>query len=238
MQANKTFATIASGAVALLWIAGAQSSSADEFRIGLQAGIPAWSMDADAPLFGASATLEPDASPAAGVVGQYIIHSGDGSAGDFFVGVEAGIAAENGSGEEQIAILGTGVDLVAEPAWTMDVAWLAGFSLGEEALGRTFANPVVFGSVGASYAKTDLGVAVPALGLTGGDEAKHFGWKVGAGLQIDIGESATLQVRGNYAYYEARTYRDQGVSVDIEPSAFEVRATLLYRFDYCDLLGC
>ena len=81
-------------------------------------------------------------------------------------------------------------------------------------------------------------MTLPDLGLTGGDEGKHFGLKFGAGVEFDVGASAMLQVRANYAVYEERAYRDQGVSLDVEPGAFEIRATLLYRFDHCVLLGC
>ena len=227
---------VAVATLAWLGVAGAQASIGDEFRVGVQAGIPSWSMDVEVPLLNESVRLDADVEPSAGIVGQYIMQSDDGS---FFVGIEAGIGTENASGQEQLTLLGAPVDVSAELGWVADVAWLAGFDLGDTDLfGTGFGNVSVFGSVGASYAKGEIGVTLPSLGLTGSDEAKHFGWKAGAGVEIEIGEAAILQVRANYTDYETRTYRDQGIGLDVEPGAFEVRATLLYRFDYCDLLGC
>ena len=225
-------------ATALLGILCVQATLADEFRIGAQAGLPGWSFDVSVPLLGQSTSVEPDAEPSIGIVGQYIMRSGDGDDGDFFVGIEASFGAESASGMDQLTLLGTPVEVVAETAWVTDVSWLAGFNLGETTALGNVGDVTVFGSVGATYAKGEIGVTLPDLGLTGGDEGKHFGLKVGAGVEFDLGTSTTLQVRANYAYYEDRAYRDQGVSLDVEPGAFEIRATLLYRFDYCALLGC
>lgn len=219
-------------AVALVGIVGAQAAFGDEFRIGAQAGLPGWSFDVGVPVLGEFTTVEPDAEPSVGIVGQYIIRSGEGDDdSNFFVGVEASFGAEGVSGMERLTLLGTAVDVVAEIAWVADVAWLAGFNLGDTVAFDGIGDMTVFGSLGATYAKGEIGVTVPDLGLSGGDEGKHFGLKAGVGLEFDLGTSATLQVRANYAYYEGRTYRDQGVSLDVEPGAFEVRATLLYRID-------
>ena len=229
---------MAAAILALGGLVGAQAVVADEFRVGVQGGLPVWSFDVGVPALGQSTTVDPDMEPSFGVVGQYIIRSGAGDDGNFYVGVEGSFGAESASGMDRLTLLGANVELVTETAWVADVAWLAGFNLGETTVLGGIGDVTVFGSVGASYAKADLGVALPDLGLAGGDEGKHFGWKAGAGVEFDIGTSATLQVRANYTYYEDRTYRDQGVSLDVEPGAFEVRATLLYRVDYCALLGC
>ena len=229
---------IAACGLALTALLGAQAAIAGEFRVGVQGGVPSWSYDVGVAALGQSTTVDPDIEPSLGVVGQYVIRSGAGGDDNFYVGVEASFGAESASGTDQLNLLGANVELVAETAWVADVAWLAGFNLGETDLLGGMGDVTVFGSVGASYAKADLGVALPELNLSGGDEGKHFGWKAGAGVEFDIGASATLQLRANYTDYEGRTYRDQGVSLDVEPGAFEVRATLLYRVDHCALLGC
>lgn len=226
------------GTLALLGTFCAQATFADEFRVGAQAGLPGWSYDVSVPLLGQSTSVEPDAEPSIGIVAQYIMRSGDGDDGDFFVGIEASYGAESVSGVDRLTLLGAAVDVVAETTWVTDVSWLAGFNLAETTAFGNVGDVTVFGSIGATYAKGEIGVTLPELGLSGGDEGKHFGVKVGAGVEFDLGTSTTLQVRANYAYYEDRAYRDQGVSLDVEPSAFEIRATLLYRFDHCALLGC
>ena len=224
--------------VALVGILGTGAALGDEFRIGAQAGLPGWTFDVGVPVLGQSTSVEPDAEPSFGVVAQYIMRAGDGDDGDFFVGVEASFGAEGVSGMDRLTLLGTAVDVVAETAWVADVSWLAGLDLGKTTAFGGVGDVTVFGSIGASYAMGEIGVSLPDLGLTGGDEGKHFGLKAGVGVEFDIGTSATLQVRANYAYYEERAYRDQGVSLDVEPGAIEVRATLLYRVDHCVLLGC
>ncbi|MCE2459480.1 MAG: outer membrane beta-barrel protein [Pseudomonadales bacterium] len=225
-------------AVALLGVLCAQVTLGDEFRIGAQGGLPGWTYDVGVAALGESTSVDADLEPSFGVVGQYILRSGDGDDGNFYVGVEASFGAENASGMDGLSLLGTRVDVLAETAWVTDVGWIAGFNLGETAAFGGVGDLKVFGSVGATYAQGEIGVTLPDLGISGGDEGKHFGVKFGAGVEFDLGASATLQVRANYAYYEERAYRDQGVSLDVEPVAFEVRATLLYRVDPCTLLGC
>ena len=225
-------------AAALLGTLCAQATFADEFRVGAQTGLPGWSFDVGVPLLGQSTSVEPDTEPSIGVVGQYIMRSGDGDDGNFFVGVEASFGTESGSGMDRLTLLGTAVDVVAETAWVTDVSWLAGFNLAETTAFGNVGDVTVFGSIGATYAKGEIGVTLADLGLSGGDEVKHFGLKVGGGVEFDVGESMTLQVRANYAHYEDRAYRDQGVRLDVDPGAFEIRATLLYRMDYCALFNC
>ena len=119
-----------------------------------------------------------------------------------------------------------------------DVLWLAGFDLGEvSAFGGQLGDVSVFGLLGGSYAGGEVSVTIPSLDATGSDDAKHFGWKFGAGAEFDVSESVALQVRATYTLYEESTYRDQGVSIGVEPGAVEVRASLLYRFDAGDLFG-
>ena len=223
-------------AVALAGVLGGQAAFGDEFRVGAQLGVPGWSFDAGVPALGESTSVEPDAEPSFGIVGQYIMRSGD--AGNFYVGIEAAFGSEGVSGMDRLTLLGTAVDVVAETAWVADVSWLAGFDLDQTAAFGDVGDVTVFGSFGATYAKGEVGVALPELALAGSDDGKHFGLKAGIGLEFDLGTSLTLQVRANYAYYEDRAYRDQGVSLDVEPGAVEVRATLLYRIDYCALLDC
>lgn len=225
-------------AMALLGVLCAQATYPDEFRVGAQAGVPGWSFDVAVPLLGQSTSVEPDVEPSFGLVGQYIMRSGDGDDGNFFVGIEASVGAESVSGMDRLTLLGTAVDVVAETAWVTDVSWLAGFNLAETTVFGNVGDITVFGSLGATYAKGEIGVTLPDLGLTGGDEGKHFGLKAGAGVEFDLGTSTTLQIRANYAQYEDRAYRDQGISLDVEPGAFEIRATLLYQVDHCVLLGC
>lgn len=228
---------VASAGFVLAGVLGTHAALGDEFRVGVQAGVPSWSFDVGVSALGRSTGLDPDVEPSIGVAGQYIIGSSE-SDGGFYVGVEGSFGTESASATDRLELLGASIDVMAETAWVVDVAWLAGFSLGETAALGGLGDLTVFGSVGASYAKGAIGVSVPDLDLAGGDEGKHFGWKAGAGVEFAIGKSATLQVRANYADYEDRTYRDQGVSLEVEPDAFELRATLLYRFDYCGLFRC
>ena len=227
--------TVAAAVCGVLW---AQATLGDEFRIGVQGGLPGWTYDVGVAALGESTGVEPDTEPSIGIVGQYILRAGDGDDGGFYVGVEASFGAESASGKDQLTLLGSTVDVVAETAWVTDVGWITGFNLGETAVFGGVGDLKVFGSVGATYAKGEIGVTLPDLGLSGGDESTHFGLKFGAGVEFDLGTSAMLQVRANYAFYEERAYRDQGVSLDVEPGALEVRATLLYRMDPCSLLGC
>ena len=222
------------GAVLLLL---GTSAAADEFRVGAQAGIPNWSMDIEVSLLSVSASADPGVSPSAGLVAQYVTKTDDEVENGFFTGVEAGFTSESGSGSEELTLLGTQVEVDAEVSWVADLLWLAGFDLGDGVLGGQFGDVSVFGLVGASYAGGEVGVTVPALDATGSDDAKHFGWKFGAGAEFDVSESVALQVRATYTLYEESTYRDQGISLGVEPGAFEVRASLLYRFDAGDLFG-
>ena len=73
-------------AVALLGVLFAQATLGDEFRIGAQAGLPAWTFDVGVAALGQSTSVEPDAEPSFGVVGQYILGSGGGDDGNFYVG--------------------------------------------------------------------------------------------------------------------------------------------------------
>lgn len=223
------------GAVVLLL---GTSAAADEFRVGAQAGIPNWSMDIEVPLLSVSASADPGANPSAGLVAQYVTRTDDEVDDGFYVGVEAGFTSESGSGAEEITLLGTPAQVDTEVSWVADLLWLAGFDLGDvSALGGRLGDVSVFGLVGASYAGGEVGVTIPSLDVTGSDDAKHFGWKFGAGAEFDVGESLALQVRATYALYEESTYQDQGVSLGVEPGAAEVRASLLYRFDAGDLFG-
>ncbi|MCY4059238.1 MAG: hypothetical protein OXG44_14675, partial [Gammaproteobacteria bacterium] len=138
-------------ATALLGVLCAQATLADEFRIGAQAGLPGWNFDVSVPLLGQSTSVEPDAEPSIGIVGQYIMRSGDADDGDFFVGIEASFGAESASGMDRLTLLGTPVEVVAETAWVTDVSWLAGFNLGETTALGNIGDVTVFGSIGASY---------------------------------------------------------------------------------------
>ena len=223
------------GAVLLLL---GTSAAADEFRVGAQAGISNWSMDIEVPLLSVSASADPGANPSAGLVAQYVTKTDDEVDDGFYVGVEVGFTSESGSGSEELTLLGAQVEVDTEMSWVADLLWLAGFELGDvSAFGGQLGDVSVFGLVGASYAGGEVGVTVPSLDVSGSDDAKHFGWKFGAGAEFDVSESVALQVRATYTLYEESTYRDQGISLGVEPGAFGVRASLLYRFDAGDLFG-
>ena len=228
-------------AVATLFLSGLQGTSAaanNELRVGVQAGIPNWGIDIDVPLLGQSTSVDPDVNPSFGIVGQFVVRSDEADAGGFFTGVEAGFVAESASGSQQLSILGSPVVVDAELAWVTDLVWLAGWDLGNvSAFGSEFGNLSVFGSIGASYASGEVEVELPALSTTGSDSGKHLGWKVGAGVEFDLGASAALQVRANYTDFGGGNYADQGVSLNAEPGVFELNAVLLYKLSAGDLLG-
>ena len=228
-------------AVATLLLSGLQGTSAaanNELRVGVQAGIPNWGIDIDVPLLGQSTSVDPDVNPSFGIVGQFVVRSDEADAGGFFTGVEAGFVAETASGSQQLSILGSPVVVDAELAWVTDLVWLAGWDLGNvSAFGSEFGNLSVFGSIGASYASGEVEVELPALSTTGSDSGKHLGWKVGAGVEFDLGASAALQVRANYTDFGGGNYADQGVSLNAEPGVFELKAVLLYKLSVGDLLG-
>ena len=228
-------------AVATLLLSGLQGTSAaanNELRVGVQAGIPNWGIDIDVPLLGQSTSVDPDVNPSFGIVGQFVVRSDEADAGGFFTGVEAGFVAETASGSQQLSILGSPVVVDAELAWVTDLVWLAGWDLGNvSAFGSEFGNLSVFGSIGASYASGEVEVELPALSTTGSDSGKHLGWKVGAGVEFDLGASAALQVRANYTDFGGGNYADQGVSLNAEPGVFELKAVLLYKLSAGDLLG-
>ncbi len=228
-------------AVATLLLSGLQGTSAaanNELRVGVQAGIPNWGIDIDVPLLGQSTSVDPDVNPSFGIVGQFVVRSDEADAGGFFTGVEAGFVAESASGSQQLSILGSPVVVDAELAWVTDLVWLAGWDLGNvSAFGSEFGNLSVFGSIGASYASGEVEVELPALSTTGSDSGKHLGWKVGAGVEFDLGASAALQVRANYTDFGGGNYADQGVSLNAEPGVFELKAVLLYKLSAGDLLG-
>ncbi len=228
-------------AVATLLLSGLQGTSAaanNELRVGVQAGIPNWGIDIDVPLLGQSTSVDPDVNPSFGIVGQFVVRSDEADAGGFFTGVEAGFVAESASGSQQLSILGSPVVVDVELAWVTDLVWLAGWDLGNvSAFGSEFGNLSVFGSIGASYASGEVEVELPALSTTGSDSGKHLGWKVGAGVEFDLGASAALQVRANYTDFGGGNYADQGVSLNAEPGVFELKAVLLYKLSVGDLLG-
>lgn len=228
-------------AVATLLLSGLQGTSAaanNELRVGVQAGIPNWGIDIDVPLLGQSTSVDPDVNPSFGIVGQFVVRSDEADAGGFFTGVEAGFVAETASGSQQLSILGSPVVVDVELAWVTDLVWLAGWDLGNvSAFGSEFGNLSVFGSIGASYASGEVEVELPALSTTGSDSGKHLGWKVGAGVEFDLGASAALQVRANYTDFGGGNYADQGVSLNAEPGVFELKAVLLYKLSVGDLLG-
>ena len=228
-------------AVATLFLSGLQGTSAaanNELRVGVQAGIPNWGIDIDVPLLGQSTSVDPDVNPSFGIVGQFVVRSDEADARGFFTGVEAGFVAETASGSQQLSILGSPVVVDAELAWVTDLVWLAGWDLGNvSAFGSEFGNLSVFGSIGASYASGEVEVELPALNTTGSDSGKHLGWKVGAGVEFDLGASAALQVRANYTDFGGGNYADQGVSLNAEPGVFELKAVLLYKLSAGDLLG-
>ena len=224
--------------VTVLLVGFGTLAAADEFRVGAQAGIPDWSMDVEVSLLAVSASADPGVSPSAGLVAQYVTKTDEEVGNGFYVGVEAGFTSGSDAGTEELTLLGAQVEVETEISWVADVLWLAGFDLGEvSAFGGQLGDVSVFGLLGGSYAGGEVGVAIPSLDASGSDDAKHFGWKFGAGAEFDVSESVALQVRATYTLFEESTYRDQGVSIGIEPGAFEVRASLLYRFDAGDLFG-
>ncbi len=229
--------SLLAGAMSLLLGFGAPAA-ADEFRVGAQAGVPDWRMDVEVSALSVSASADPGVSPSAGLVAQYVTKTDEEVGSGFYVGVEAGFMSGSDAGSEELTLLGTQVEVETEISWVADVLWLAGFDLGEvSAFGGQLGDVSVFGLLGGSYAGGEVGVTIPALDASGSDDAKHFGWKFGAGAEFDLSESVALQVRGTYTLYEESTYRDQGVSLGVEPGAIEVRASLLYRFDAGDLFG-
>jgi len=216
---------------------GSTAAANDEFRLGVQGGLPNWGLDVEVSALGVATDVDADVEPALGLVGQYIMRAGDDD-GSFFVGIEAGFTSESAAGAQEVSVLDTPVMVDAEMTWATDLVWLGGFDLGNVSLfGGNMQNVSVFGTAGASYAHGEVAVSIPSAGATGSDEGKHFGWKFGGGVEFDLGTSAAVQIRANYTTYASATYADQGVSLAVEPSAFEIRAILVYKFDAGDVLG-
>ena len=129
------------------------ASFAGEFRVGAQAGLPGWSFDVSVPLLAQSASVEPDAEPSLGIVGQYIMRSGTGTTATSSWGSRRRTARKASLAWTGFTLLGTAVDVVAETAWVTDVSWLAGLNLAETTVLGNVGDVTVFGSIGATYAK-------------------------------------------------------------------------------------
>ena len=193
-------------------------------RLGVQGGIGQWEMNLNVPLLSRSETLDPDFAPAVGVVGQYIFQD---SGQDYFVGFEAAVAQENLSHSQMFDVADVPVSVANDVNWSIDALWLVGYDFGKV---RGFL------SGGGTYIGSEL--TVSGAGITAIDENTHLGWKIGPGIEIDLGNSSTLLVRANYGLHQGKKYTgstllggmDFNVDVDLEPRFFEVRVAWVYEF--------
>ena len=219
-------AAIALAALAACGLVAPSANAEDGFLLGAQAAVGRWQQDINAQLLDASGTLKTDAGGSVGVIGQYIRRSSAPAESGYFMGFEASASLENVSETETFMVLGIPATVTGDVSWSADLLWLGGYDFGR--ISAFFAGGVSF-----------LGneVTVRVADLTGGDESTHIGWKLGPGVVVDLGARQSLLVRANYGIYQDKTYRDQGVPLDLEPQTFDVRVAWVYRFDAPDLLG-
>lgn len=200
------------------------ASAGDGLRLGVQGGVGQWEMGLNVPVLSRTDTLSPDFEPGLGVIAQYLF--GDNEQG-YFVGFEASFARENVSHTQMFDVSGVPVSVTNDLNWGLDVVWLAGYDFGKV---------TGFLAGGGSYIGSEL--TVDGAGLVASDENTHIGWKIGPGIEIDLGSSSALLVRANYGIHQGKKYTGSAVlggtnfnvDVDLEPRIFEVRVAWVYEF--------
>lgn len=210
---------------ALLLGFGAATHAEERLRFGVIGGFERWEEDASTPVPGvAPATLDGGADAAVGLVAQYMArHQEDGG---FFIGIEASGAPENVSHTETVAFGGTNFEVTGNIDWNADLLWFGGYDFGRISPFLAVGASVVGGS-----GSVDFG------GSTFEDEQIHIGWKLGPGVDVDLGNNMSLVIRATVGRYRNRTYAAAGLPVDVEPSVADVRIAWLYRFSAEDVLG-
>lgn len=209
-------------AIALLSLA-LPASAGDGLRLGVQGGLGQWEMGLNVPVLSRSDTLSPDSEPALGVVAQYLFNDNEQ---DYFVGFEAGFAQENISHTQTFDVADIPVSVTNDINWGVDLLWLVGYDFGKV---------TGFLAGGGSYIDSEL--TVDGAGIVASDGNNHIGWKIGPGVEIDLGNSAVL-IRANYGLHQGKKYTgsavlggtDFNVDVDLEPRFFEVRVAWVYEF--------
>ncbi len=197
-----------------------------EFRVGLQTGISQWKQDLDVQLFDASGSLKASGAGAAGVIGQYLIRANAEREPGYFIGFEASANQESASDRDTFVVLGTPATVTSELLWSTDLLWLGGYDFGQVA---------VFFSGGVGFVRGET--EVTSLGQTGSDKNTHVGWKLGSGVELELGKSSMIQMRASYTIYQDKTYEDQDINLDVEPRAFDLRVSWVYRFSAARLLN-
>ena len=221
-------------ALALIGICGGQPAAAEGLRLGVQAGIEQWDMDISVPILNRSDRLEPSATPAIGVVGQYLFTAESPTERTMLVGFEAGFSIENVSHTQGFDVADIPVDVEADISWSFDVLWLLGYDFGRVS--------AVLGG-GGSYMGGEL--TASGAGLSATDENTHLGWKLSPGVEIELSESSALLVRVNYAIYQSKKYTgalntgisSTNVDIEIAPRLFDVRVGWIYKFGSGGLTG-
>lgn len=210
-------------AIALLCLAPL-ANAGEGLRLGVQAGLGQWEMGVNVPLLSRTDTLTPDFEPALGVVGQYIF---DDQGQGYFIGFEAAVGRENVSHTQTFDVAGVPVSMTNDTNWSVDLLWLLGYDFGKV---------TGFLAGGGSYIGSEL--TVSGAGITASDQNSHLGWKIGPGVEIDLGASSSLLLRANYGIHQGKKYTGSAllngtnfnVDVDLEPRFFEVRAAWVYEF--------
>ena len=210
-------------AIALLGLAPL-ASAGDGLRLGVQGGIGQWEMDLGVPLLSRSDTLSPGFEPSLGVVAQYLFEDGEQG---YFVGFEAAFAQENVSHTQTFDVSGVPVSVTNDLNWGIDLLWLVGYDFGKV---------TGFLAGGGSYIGNEL--TASGAGVTASDENTHLGWKIGPGIEIDLGESSALLIRANYGLHQGKKYsgavllngNNFNVDLDLEPRFFEVRVAWVREF--------
>ena len=220
--------------IALIGLAGPWANAENTLRVGIQAGIGQWEEDVGAQLVDVGTSLKADAEATIGIVGQYLMGVGADADEGYFVGFEVGAAQENFSEKDAVEVEFFGspfaVAVEGDLKWSVDLLWLAGYDFGRVS---------AFLAGGASYVGGDFSASVADIAES--DSATHLGWKVGPGVEIDLGKSSTLLVRANYGVYQGKTYSapvsGRSVGVSVEPKVFDVRVAWTYHFNPRDIFG-
>jgi outer membrane immunogenic protein len=153
---------------------------------------------------------------------------------NFVLGVEADAAFSEIEGDVSIPITipGTHFDLVSADFSTNFLATFRG------KVGVTFDNVLVYATGGAAV--TEIEAKFAALdglvpGLEASDSQTHWGWTVGAGVEVAINQNWSLKAEYLYIDFDEESYfedalslLDADYSVDLDTQI--VRAGINYRF--------
>ena len=223
---NQRPARLCLAALAALLAAGA-SAADGSFRLGAQVGADQWETALAVPLVMAAGDLQPGAKTNVGVIGQYIMATGDGSERDFFVGFEANWSGKNIAQRDTFDVAGVPVEVAGDIGWRFDLLYLVGYDFGRVS--------AVLGG-GGSYMASEI--MASGAGLAGEDSNTHLGWKLAPGIEVELGPSSSLLLRVGYTLYQSKKYTAPGgplglgidVDIDVDPRVVDFRLAWIYTF--------